>query len=168
MPHSNILFHVSHQQVPSLTPWLTRKQLEEITVQHILNLASLPNSLPLLPVWPYLSRCRAIHSSFLTLLVVIRKPSEPYHFPAQIRDRPLGKRYWLVHSWHPYPFPSVTPRLTSRKPLEEHAILVVSQGKKDFYDYLHMSPLKIHVRKAGPPKLLYPSYLFGDKGSHYV
>lgn len=33
----------------------------------------------------------------------------------------------------------------ARKPLQEHAILTVSQGKKDFYDYLHMSPLKIHV-----------------------
>jgi len=33
----------------------------------------------------------------------------------------------------------------ARKPLQEHAILTVSQGQKDFYDYLHMSPLKIHV-----------------------
>jgi vacuolar protein sorting-associated protein 13A/C len=34
------------------------------------------------------------------------------------------------------------------KPLEqlrEHATTAVSLGRKDFYDYLHLSPLKIHV-----------------------
>ena len=33
----------------------------------------------------------------------------------------------------------------ARKELKDHAILTVSQGKKDFYDYLHLSPLKVHV-----------------------
>eukprot|EP00092_Neocalanus_flemingeri_P033380 GFUD01036296.1.p1 GENE.GFUD01036296.1~~GFUD01036296.1.p1 ORF type:complete len:2741 (+),score=704.42 GFUD01036296.1:512-8224(+) len=33
----------------------------------------------------------------------------------------------------------------ARKELKDHAIMTVSQGKKDFYDYLHLSPLKIHV-----------------------
>jgi len=33
----------------------------------------------------------------------------------------------------------------ARKELKEHAILTVSAGKKDFYDYLHLSPLKVHV-----------------------
>ena len=31
----------------------------------------------------------------------------------------------------------------ARKELKEHAILTVSAGKKDFYDYLHLSPLKV-------------------------
>ena len=30
-----------------------------------------------------------------------------------------------------------------RKELKEHAILTVSQGNKDFFDYLHLSPLKV-------------------------
>jgi len=33
----------------------------------------------------------------------------------------------------------------ARKELKEHAIMTVTQGKKDFYDYLHLSPLKVHV-----------------------
>ena len=33
----------------------------------------------------------------------------------------------------------------ARKMLKEHAVLSVSQGNKDFYDYLHLSPLKVHV-----------------------
>ena len=33
----------------------------------------------------------------------------------------------------------------ARKELKDHAIMTVSQGKKDFYDYLHLSPLKVHV-----------------------
>ena len=33
----------------------------------------------------------------------------------------------------------------ARKDLKEHAVLSVTQGKKDFYDYLHLSPLKVHV-----------------------
>merc|ERR1719319_200795 len=33
----------------------------------------------------------------------------------------------------------------SRKPLKDHATLKVSEGAKDFYDYLHLSPLKVHV-----------------------
>ena len=33
----------------------------------------------------------------------------------------------------------------ARKELKDHAVLTVSQGKKDFYDYLHLSPLKVHV-----------------------
>ena len=33
----------------------------------------------------------------------------------------------------------------ARKDLKEHAVLTVTQGKKDFYDYLHLSPLKVHV-----------------------
>jgi vacuolar protein sorting-associated protein 13A/C len=31
------------------------------------------------------------------------------------------------------------------KPLKEHATAAVSLGRKDFYDYLHFSPLKLHV-----------------------
>ena len=31
------------------------------------------------------------------------------------------------------------------KPLKDHATTAVSLGCKDFYDYLHLSPLKIHV-----------------------
>ena len=33
----------------------------------------------------------------------------------------------------------------ARNELKDHAILTVSQGIKDFYDYLHLSPLKVHV-----------------------
>ena len=33
----------------------------------------------------------------------------------------------------------------ARKPLSELATLRVTQGRKDFFDYLHLSPLKVHV-----------------------
>lgn len=33
----------------------------------------------------------------------------------------------------------------ARKPLNEFASLRVTQGQKDFFDYLHLSPLKVHV-----------------------
>jgi len=33
----------------------------------------------------------------------------------------------------------------AKKPLKELATLRVSQGQKDFFDYLHLSPLKVHV-----------------------
>ena len=33
----------------------------------------------------------------------------------------------------------------ARKELREHAVLSVSQGNKDFFDYLHLSPLKVHM-----------------------
>jgi vacuolar protein sorting-associated protein 13A/C len=33
----------------------------------------------------------------------------------------------------------------ARKPLSDLATLRVTQGQKDFFDYLHLSPLKVHV-----------------------
>jgi vacuolar protein sorting-associated protein 13A/C len=33
----------------------------------------------------------------------------------------------------------------ARKELREHAVLTFSQENKDFFDYLHLSPLKVHV-----------------------
>ena len=33
----------------------------------------------------------------------------------------------------------------ARKPLIDLATLRVTQGQKDFFDYLHLSPLKVHV-----------------------
>jgi hypothetical protein len=39
----------------------------------------------------------------------------------------------------------IKKKQNSWKKLREHATTAVSLGRKDFYDYLHLSPLKIHV-----------------------